>query len=429
MVVKNGGTVVKKRLSVRKKWGFVTLVLMLTLALALSGCGTGQNSPTGNNAQSNSVKTIKVGIIDSYTGGAATYTKDALDGFKLAVEQIQAGGGPKIEFVTRDDEFKVDKASSWAKELVMKDNVDILAGTINSAASLAVSQYAKENKIPFIVWGGMSEKITGAAGHRYVFSALPNTAVIGKAGAVQMSKLPYKNYWLAGSDYEYGHSVINGFWTNLQQLKPGVSKLGDSWWPVGETDFTPYINKIRSAKPDALVVGTGGGDMVAFMKALSATGLAKDIPVWIHTAIDSSTLAPLGNSAPEGVLGTNPYFSYYPDTPENKAFVDAFKKTYNRDPAAFAFYGYNSAKFLAAAIQKAGSTDKEKIIDALEGLTIDSPVGKVTMRKEDHQVMLPMFYGTTAMVNGKMMAKDLTMLPADQVMPSAADVLKTRASK
>lgn len=411
----------KKRLGV---------VLALVSVLILNGCGTSSTATEGKGATGGSAQTtIKVGVIDSYTGGAAVYAKEALDGFKLAVNEAAEKGGTKIEIITRDDEFKVDKATSWAKELVLQQRVDILAGTINSAGSLAVSQYAKENKTPFMVWGGMSDKITGASGHRYVFGMLPNTAIIGKAGAVQMAKTPYKNYWLAGSDYEYGRSVINGLWSNLQQVNSSVVKKGESWWRVGETDFTPYINAIRSAKPDAVIVGTGGADMVAFLKALQTTGLAKEIPVWVHTATDAGTLAPLGSEAPEGVLGTNPYFSYYPGTAENKAFVEAFKKTYNREPASFALYGYLTGEFLVDAIKKAGSSDKEKIVDALEGMTVDSPVGKVTLRKEDHQVMLPMFYGITAKVSDKVIAKDIISLPADQTMPSVEEVLKSREKK
>lgn len=409
-----------------KRWWTRIAVSVTALSLILTGCGSA-NSGTG--ATGGSASTLKVGVIDSYTGGAAVYANEALEGFKLAIAEAEAQGGPKIEVVTRDDEFKVDKASSWAKELILQQRVDILAGTINSAASLAVSQYAKDNKTPFLVWGGMSEKITGASGHRYVFGMLPNTAIIGKAGAAQMSQTPYKNYWLAGSDYEYGRSVVNGLWSNLQKANPSVVKQGESWWRVGETDFTPYINAIRSAKPDAVVVGTGGADLVAFMKALQTTGLAKEIPVWIHVSTDAASLSPLGNEAPEGVLGTNPYFSYYPETPENKTFVEAFKKAYNREPASFALYGYLSGKFLVEAVEKAGSKDKEKIVDALEGMTVDSPVGKVSLRKEDHQVMLPMFYGTTAKVSGKMMAKDLVAIPAEQTMPSVEEVLATREKK
>ncbi|MHB8076097.1 ABC transporter substrate-binding protein [Desulfosporosinus fructosivorans] len=394
--------------------------MLLITALIVSGCGS---SPVAKKE----TKPIKVGIVDTYTGGAAVYAKDSLDGFKLAVKEFTDKGGPKIEFVTRDDEFKPDKSTSWAKELVMREQVDFLAGTTNSAGSLAVSQYAKESKVPLIVWGGMSDKITGEAGHRYVFSTLPNTAIIGKAGAVQLSKTNYKKIWLAGSDYEYGHSVITNLWANLTTLKPEVEKMGESWWRVGETDFTPYINAIRSAKPDILVVGTGGADMVAFMKAVKATGLIQEIPVWAHTSYDPATLRPLGDQAPEGVMGTNPYLFDYPDTAENKAFVEAFKKEYNREPAAFALYGYLGGKFLGEAIEKAGSTDKEKIIDAMEGLTIDSPVGKATLRKEDHQVAIPMSYGVVAKVNGVFTAKDLHTLSPEEIMPSIDSILKARS--
>ena len=398
--------------------------MLLITALIASGCGSSPDTKTDTKAET---KPIKVGIVDTYTGGAAVYAKDSLDGFKLAVKEFADKGGPKIEFVTRDDEFKPDKSTSWAKELVMREQVDFLAGTTNSAGSLAVSQYAKESKVPFIVWGGMSNRITGEAGHRYVFSTLPNTAIIGKAGAVQLSKTPYKKIWLAGSDYEYGYSLIDNFWSNLTTLKPGVEKMGETWWRVGETDFTPYINAIRSAKPDILVVGTGGADMVAFMKAVKATGLIQELPVWAHTSYDPATLRPLGDQAPEGVMGTNPYLHNYPDTPENKAFVEAFKKEYNREPAAFALYGYMGGKFLGQAIEKAGSTDKEKIIDAMEGLTIDTPVGKATLRKEDHQVAIPMSYGVVAKVNGTFTGKDLQTLSSEEIMPSIDAILKARS--
>ncbi len=401
----------------------LSLLLVVVIIFTLSGCGS--SSAGGSKGE----QTYKVGIVDSYTGGAAVYAQDSLDGFKLAIDEIAKKGGPKIEVVTRDDEFKPDKATSWAKELVMREKVDFLAGTTNSAGSLAVSQYAKENKVPFLVMGGMSDRVTGEAGHRYVFSTLPNTAIIGKAGAAQLSKTNYKKVWLAGSDYEYGHSVINSLWANLQTMNPGVVKAGETWWKVGEPDFTPYLNAIRAAKPDIVVLGTGGADMVAIMKALKATGFSKEIPVWAHTSYDIATLRPLGDQIPEGVMGTNPYMFNYPDTPDNKAFVETFKKTYNRDPASFSLYGYMAGKFLANAIQKVGSNDKEKIIDALEGLSIDTPVGKATIRKEDHQVMIPMSYGVLANVNGQIKASNLQTIPAEQTMPTIEEIKKVREKK
>jgi branched-chain amino acid transport system substrate-binding protein len=374
---------------------------------------------------------IKVGIIDTYTGPATTFTYDVRDAFKLAIDDINAKGGVlkrKIEFTTRDDKFKVDICLSMAKELVMMEKVDILMGTINSAATLAVSQYCKTEKIPFIVTFSKSDKITGEKGHRYVFSVSENTAMIGKAAAVGLSKRPYIKYWIAGDDYEYGHALADGVWGDLKKLKPGVELIGQSWWKVGEPELTPYLTAITAAKPDAVIFATGGASMVNVMKAAKATGFAEKIPMFIHTATELSTLAPLGLDAPEGVIGTSNYHFYYPDTPKNKAFAKAFKDAYGREPKVGALYGYLAAHFITQALQKAGKMDREKFINALEGMKIDSPVGIVEMRAYDHQAMLPMFMGVTKKVPGYpfLIASDIVTIPAKDVMPSIEEIKKAR---
>src|SRR5512139_184401 len=136
--------------------------------------------PSGAEAQ----RSVKVGIIDTYTGPPAVYGQDALNGFKLALGEINKKGvlGSKIEFTNRDDKFKVDIGLSMAKELVMNEKVDLIVGTISSGVSLAVSDYAKSEKIPFIVWISKTEKLTGEKGHRYVFCTAENTYMAGKAG-------------------------------------------------------------------------------------------------------------------------------------------------------------------------------------------------------------------------------------------------------
>jgi len=376
-------------------------------------------------------ETIKVGIVDTYSGPASTYTNDVRDAFALAVGKINAAGGifgQQVEFVTRDSKFKVDLGMSSAKELVMREEVDILMGTINSSLALAISDFAKQEKIPFLATFAKSAKITGEKGHRYVFSMNENTAMIGKAAASGLAKMPYTSYWIAGDDYEYGHAVAEGVWENLKKLKPEVKLLGQSWWKVGEPDFTPYITAMLAEKPDAVIVATGGRDCVPFLKAAQATGFNKLVPFYMHTATEISTLNPLGLMAPEGVIGTANYHSYYPATAENRAFVAEFEKAYGRTPAVGALYGYITAQFISKAYAKAGEVDTEKFIDALEGLSVDSPVGKVTMRAEDHQVMLPMFMGVTAKVEGQsvLAAKDIVTISAEDAMPSLDEILKAR---
>jgi branched-chain amino acid transport system substrate-binding protein len=376
--------------------------------------------------------TIKIGIIDTYSGPATAFTLDVLDGFKLAAEKINAKGGvlgKKIEYTTRDEKFKPDIGLAMAKELVLKEKVDVLVGTINSGTALAISDFARKEKVPFFVTFSKSDKIVGEKGHAYVFNMNENTAMAGKAAAIALAKMPYTKYWIAGDDYEYGHAIADGVWNNLKKLKPGVQLVGQSWWKLGEADFTPYITQIMAARPEFLIVATGGSGMVNFQKAAKATGLSQKIPFYQHTANEQSTLAAQGPNAPEGVFGTANYLFYYPETPANKAFVDEFKKAYNRYPRIGALYGYMTAQFIAAGYQKAGKQDAAKLVKAVEGMSLDSPVGPLTVRKCDHQLELPMYWGVTkkdAKYPDFLISGDNQVIPAKDYMPTCDEVLKAR---
>jgi len=375
---------------------------------------------------------IKVGIIDAYTGPAAVFANDALNGFKLAVNEINKKGilGGKIEYTTRDTKFKVDIGLNMAKELVMNEKVDILVGTINSGVALAVSDaVAKQEKIPFIVWISKSENITGKNGHRYVFSTADNTAQGGKVGAVALAKKPYKNYWIAGDDYAYGHDIADSVWKNLKALKPDVEKKGESWWKLGEPDLVPYLTSIVAAKPDCVIFCTGGQSMANVLKAVKTTGMIDKIPVYIHTATDHAVLKPLGAEAPEGVMGTMHYHFYYPDIPENKAFVEAFEKAYKEPPGFPAFNGYVTGLLISEGFKKAGAIDREKFIDALEGMKIATPIGKLEMRACDHQMVYPMFLGTTKKAPGKdyAISSNIVTLPGEEILPTCEEIKKARA--
>ena len=380
---------------------------------------------------SHAAKTLKIGIVDCYSGPASTYTNDVRDAFKLEVEKLNSSGGVlgrKIEVLTRDSKFKVDLGLSAAKELIYRENVDIMMGTINSALALAISNMCKKEKVPFFATFSKSAKITGAKGHRYVFSITENTALAGKAAAVGLAKKPFKKYWIAGDDYEYGHAIADGVWNNLRKMKPDVELLGQSWWKVGEPDFTPYITAILSAKPDAVIIATGGRDCVPFLKAAKATGFNKRVPFFMHTATELSTLKPLGLEAPEGVIGTSNYFFYYPESAANKSFVKNFEAVYNRKPAVGAVYGLLAAKYIFGAYKKAGTFNTEKFINNVEGMWVDSPVGKVTMRAYDHQAMLPMFMGVTkkSADYNFLIATEIVTIPGKEVMPSIEEIKQAR---
>jgi branched-chain amino acid transport system substrate-binding protein len=383
-------------------------------------------------SSSQAANTLKIGFVDTYSGPAAVFGNETLEGFQLVIDPINEKGGilgKKIEYVKRDDAFKADVALSMAKELVMKENVDILIGTVSSGAALAVSEFAAKEKIPFFVTNAKSERITGEFGHRYLFHICENTAIAGKAAAQALAKMPYTKYWIAGDDMEYGHAICEAVWNNLKTLKPGVQKLGESWWKTGESDFVPYITQIIAAKPDCIIAGNSGAGVMGFQKAAKATGLINKIAIYQHTAIDIAVLKSLGNDGPEKVLGTASYMFYYPQTPANKAFIAEFQKRYKKDPTMPSFFGYMAAKFIVNGFQKTGAFNKEKFVDALEGMTLDSAVGKAEMRACDHQLLLPTFVGMTKKVpqyKDFLIGTSIVTVPPKDGAPSCDDIKKAR---
>jgi branched-chain amino acid transport system substrate-binding protein len=197
---------------------------------------------------------------------------------------------------------------------------------------------------------------------------------------------------------------------------------------VGEPDLVPYLTAIMAAKPEAVIFATGGASMTNVLKAIRATGISEKVAIWIHTATDHAVLKPLGAEAPEGVMGTMDYHFYYPDTPANRTFVKAFQDAYGNPPGFPAFHAYVTAHLIAKAFKKVGAINREKFIDALEGMKVDSPVGEVEMRGCDHQAVLPMFMGVTRKVPeyAFLISGDITTISAEDVMPSVEEIKKAR---
>ena len=140
---------------------------------------------------------------------------------------------------------------------------------------------------------------------------------------------------------------------------------------------------------------------------------------------------PQGLNAPEGVYGTSQYLFYYPNTPANKAFADEFYMAYKRYPKATALIGYMTAEFIAEGFKKAGKVDKEAFIKALEGMTLDSPVGPLTIRACDHQLELPMYWGITKKdpEDPFLVSGDTQVIPAKDYMPTCDEILKQKSPK
>jgi branched-chain amino acid transport system substrate-binding protein len=250
----------------------------------------------------------------------------------------------------------------------------------------------------------------------------------GKAGGIALSKKPFIKYWIGGDDYEYGHAIADAAWRNLKHFNPKVELIGQSWWKVGEPDLVPYLTAINAAKPDAVIFATGGASMTNVLKLIKTTGMSAKTPIWIHTATDHSVIKPLGLEAPEGVMGTMDYHFYHPDIPANRAFVKAFQEAYGNPPGFPAFHAYVTAHMIARAYEKAGALDREKFINSLEGIKVDSPAGEIEMRACDHQAVLPIFMGTLKKVPqyNFLISTDIVNLAGKEVLPTCEEIRKIR---
>jgi len=375
---------------------------------------------------------IRIGIIDTYVGAAAAFTEPGLAGWKLVVEEINASGGllgRRVELIVRDDKAKTSEAVANARELVFQEKVHFLGGTILSSVSLAVSEFAKKNKVLFTSVMAMSPLLTGAKGHRYVASACLNTVGAGPGLARVAVKRGWNKFWAIGEDYEYGHAIWESFWNAMRKVNPNAKLLGEAWVKVGEVEYGSQIAACMGAKPDAVFGAQGSMGFIPFSKQVVMHGMSGKIPV-ITYAFESVTQA-LGKDFPQIVLDGDVYLNYYPDSEANRIFNKKIKERTGLLANPGAFSGYIAAKFLTEAVKKAGTVETEAVINALDDLTIDSPRGPMTMRRYDHQIWPDIFVGWEAFdpAVGHARMKDIQVVEIKDLIPSIEEIKKLREGK
>ena len=369
------------------------------LALA---CAAAAFFPAGARA----ADTIKIGFPIPLSGPAAVYGRPILTGAQMAVAEINAQGGVlgrKLEILSRDSKANADEAVRLSRELIIKDNVDFLAGTLTSAEAPAVSTVAKENKIVFLAPSSKSTILTDAQHiHPYIFRVASNTDVEGLAGAEEMAKFKdVKTIVTIAPDYAYGRDSIAAFIKALKEKAPNMQVVDSQWPKLGEPDFTAFINAMMSKNPDAVYCSLFAGDFVTFAKEAAPLGLFKKIN---NRLVDGGEVGTpdeaqaLGKDYPLGIVAN----AYDPviwgggkEPPEHKKFIEDLKTfTKAQYASGWSVMGYEMIEALAEGIKKAGNTKSEAVSKALEGLSFDTPVGKRTFSVKSHETFAPEYWGT-----------------------------------
>ena len=379
-------------------------------------------------------KPVKIGLLYALSGLAAVYTKGTIIGHEIAADEINAKGGVlgrNIEFVTRDNKLKPGIAVKEFRRMVTRDKVDFVMGIISSGVALAVSQVAKEMKVLFVDTIAQTSALTGEQGHHYVVRTNTNSTIIGRTAALAASKKDWKKFYFIGPDYEWGHVVNSDFWNFLQTKKEGVEKLGDLWPKLGERDFSSHITTMLNANPDAVFSSLWGGDLIAFIKQAKAYGFFDKTQFISTGAGDLDILKPLGEEMPDGIMAT---FLYAFDMPlsgkekDNEAFVAKFKEKAGYEPKTGDIAGYVSTYMLAEAIEKAGTTESEKLAATLRGMTFNTLLGEATIREFDGQSTFGYHAGFTYSnpCYPFKRLKDVTRAEGHEVLRTQAEIEKAR---
>jgi branched-chain amino acid transport system substrate-binding protein len=343
---------------------------------------------------------IKVGIVQGFSGALEAYAKQMLTGFKLGLEYATKGKneviGRKIELIVEDDQLKPDVAKRLITKLYADDKVDLVVGTTSSAAALAMLPVALEFKKILLVEPAVADSITGSAWNRYIFRTGRNSGQDAISNAKAVAK---PGVTLAGiaQDYAFGRDGIAAYKAAAEKL--GAKMVHEEYCPMAQTDHTSSVQRIIDALKDkpgekyVFVIWAGKNPPIEQMAAMKLEKYGIKITTGGNILPVLKATLPLLKAfeSLKGMMGGAYYYYELPKNPVNDWLVKEHTARFKEPPDFFTCGGFAAAMALITALEKAKSTDTEKLIAAMEGMEFTTPKGRMFFRKEDHQAMQSMY--------------------------------------
>ncbi len=346
-----------------------------TAAIGIAPWARGQGEP------------IKIGHLTPMTGFLGALGEYAVMGIRMAAEEINAAGGVngrKLD-VMSEDSVNPQVASSKAQRMIERDDVAVLMGEISSASALTISQVAGRNKKLFFNIGARSDALRGKECNRYTFHVdIPVTVMVKAVGQalVRDNLIKGKKIYSLTADYLFGHDLARV--AKKFVAEHGGQQIGDELVGTDVTDFSPYLLKIRQARPDVIATNLAGNQVTNFVKQYSEFGLP--FPV-VGFNLNTADAWAAGEGNLGGIWPT--VWHHELDTPGSKAFVANFRKKYNKIPENHAWIEYISLRIMAQAMNETKGTDTEQLIKYFESeAQFDIlKARKGYFRSWDHQLM------------------------------------------
>src|SRR5213596_639531 len=312
-------------------------------------------------------------------------------GMKMALEEhgMKAAGRP-IKYITRDDETKAGSATRRAEEAIDGEGAKYIIGPLSSGVALAVSEVAKRKKVVHYFSGG-TEDISGSRCHRYSFqwAASPYTAAKTVVDNFMKANPKAKRWHLLVADYAFGWSVEK--YIKEVGKNHGLEFVGADRHPLGEREFSNYVQKAAANRPDVVAMINFGGDAVAGAREIFNFGLTPKLPLILSWSSGVEELIQLAPEIRENMwVGSNLY--YTADTPVAKSFVKSYQARFKLPPGYAPSAAYSMTRMLLAGFDKAKSAEVQDVVKALEGLQIDDVVGPMRVDGATHQTLRPYFF-------------------------------------
>jgi urea transport system substrate-binding protein len=357
--------------------------LLFVVAITAAGCGgkvgtTGaSSSPAPGAAPADAGDTIKVGDLHSLSGTMAISEVTVKNSELLAIDEINAKGGvlgKKLEVIIEDGASDWPTFAEKAQKLISVDKVATVFGGWTSASRKAMLPVFERNKA--LLWYPVQYEGLESSPYIFYTGATTNQQII--PGLDYLKSVGKTKLFLVGSDYVFPRTANKEI--KAYAAANGMQILGEEYSPLGHTEYSTLVNKLKGAKPDAVFNTLNGDSNVAFFKQLRAAGVTADTMPVMSVSVAEEEVKGIG---PDNVAGHLVAWNYYQttDTPQNKTFVAAFQKKYGKDAVTSdpMEAGYVGVHLWAMAVEKAGSTDPEKVKAAADQITFDAPEGKVTI--------------------------------------------------
>jgi branched-chain amino acid transport system substrate-binding protein len=339
-------------------------------------------------------KEIKIAHVYDKTGVLEAYAKQTHAGLMMGLEYATGGKmevlGRKIVVIEKDSQFKPDVGKAQLAAAYGDDKVDLAIGPTGSGVALAMLPVAEEYKKILLVEPAVADSITGDKWNRYIFrtgrsssqDAISNAVTLGKANT---------NIATLAQDYAFGRDGVKAFKDALAGT--GANIVHEEYAPVATSDFTAPAERLFNALKDKpgrkviFIIWAGGGGNPFKIAELNPGRFG------IEVSTGGNILPALASyKALPGMEGATYYYYEHPKNAVNQWLVSEHQKRFNSPPDFFTAGGMSAGIAAVEALKKAGSTETEKLIAAMEGMSFDTPKGRMTFRKEDHQAMQSMYH-------------------------------------